>query len=68
MDTLSIVLIFGPIVAFAVWICSRVLQKAGFSGWWCVLVVVPVVNIVGLWVFSFVRWPVLEDIAVESDP
>jgi len=33
------------------------LRKAGFSGWWALLSVLPVVNIVLLWIFAFARWP-----------
>ena len=32
-------------------------RKAGWSGWWGVLLVLPVVNLVFLWVFAFSRWP-----------
>ena len=32
-------------------------RKAGFSGWWVVLSVVPVVGLVLLWAFAFARWP-----------
>lgn len=33
------------------------LRKAGWSGWWCLLFVVPVVNLIFLWVFAFGNWP-----------
>jgi hypothetical protein len=39
----------------------KILQKAGYSGWWCALLVIPLVNIVMLWVFAFARWPNLRD-------
>jgi uncharacterized membrane protein YhaH (DUF805 family) len=39
----------------------KILQKAGYSGWWCVLVFIPLVNVVMLWVFAFARWPNLRD-------
>ncbi len=32
-------------------------RKAGFSGWWVVLAVVPIVGLVLLWTFAFIRWP-----------
>jgi uncharacterized membrane protein YhaH (DUF805 family) len=35
----------------------KILHKAGYSGWWCLLLFVPVVNIVMYWVFAFARWP-----------
>jgi hypothetical protein len=36
---------------------SRAVEKAGYSPWWAALGVVPIVNIVMLWVFAFARWP-----------
>ncbi len=40
-----------------VWLSATVLRKAGFSGWWSILFVVPIVYVVGMWIFAFVRWP-----------
>ena len=40
------VLIFGPVA-----------RKAGFSRWWSLLLLVPIVNIVMIWVFAFMKWP-----------
>jgi uncharacterized membrane protein YhaH (DUF805 family) len=39
----------------------KILQKAGYSGWWCLIVFVPLVNIVMLYVFAFANWPSLRD-------
>lgn len=39
---------------------SKILRKAGFSGWWILLYFVPVVNVVALWCLAFARWPALE--------
>ncbi len=33
------------------------LIRAGFSGWWSILVVVPLVNVIALWVFAMIQWP-----------
>ncbi len=38
-----------------------ILRKAGYSGWWCLIVFVPLVNIVMLWVFAFAAWPNLRE-------
>ena len=51
---------FLPFVVFVIWMSVRVFHKAGRSGWWCLLLLVPVLNIVTVWVFAFVRWPALE--------
>ncbi len=53
-------LILFIVVAFVVWINGRVLNMAGFSRWWVLLVLVPIVNLAAIWVFAFVDWPRLE--------
>jgi len=35
----------------------RIVQRAGFSGWWALIILVPVANMVALWYFAFTRWP-----------
>ena len=37
-----------------------VLRKAGRSGWGYVLFLIPIVNIIWLWVFAFGDWPNVE--------
>jgi len=27
------------------------------SRWWTILVFIPLLNLIGLWVFAFTRWP-----------
>jgi hypothetical protein len=49
-------------LAIPILMAARVLRRAGFSRWWALLVLVPVVILIGLWLFAFVRWP-----AVDSD-
>jgi len=39
----------------------KILNKAGYSGWWCLILLVPLVNIVMFWVFAFAQWPNLRD-------
>lgn len=38
--------------------CWRIVQKAGFSGVYSLLLFVPVANIIAVWIFSLVEWPV----------
>lgn len=45
------------LIAFFLWVCGRIARKAGFSGWWSLLMLVPLVNIAMIWVFAFVKWP-----------
>lgn len=39
------------------WFFVRIVTKAGFSGWWALLGVVPLINILALWWFAFAAWP-----------
>jgi uncharacterized membrane protein YhaH (DUF805 family) len=39
---------------------ARILRRAGFSGWWCILWVIPFVGLIGLWVFAFIPWPSID--------
>lgn len=54
-----IVLIPLAIVGCTIWMMARILRKAGYSGWWSVITLVPIVNLVMLWVFAFADWPML---------
>ena len=36
---------------------SRILGKAGFSGWWAVCALIPLLNLLMLWIFAFSQWP-----------
>jgi len=40
------VLAFGPVA-----------KKAGYSRWWSLLLVIPLVNLIMVWVFAFMKWP-----------
>jgi hypothetical protein len=36
----------------------RIVSKAGFSGALSLLLLIPLVNIIFIWIFAFVKWPV----------
>lgn len=40
---------------------AMVLRKTGRSRLWCILVLVPLLNLVALWVFAYIRWPALDE-------
>jgi hypothetical protein len=35
-----------------------IIRKAGYSGWWVLTALIPLVNLIMLWVFALARWPV----------
>ncbi|MCQ8129311.1 hypothetical protein [Methylomonas rivi] len=53
-------------ILFCLWLGYRILQKAGFDGRWTLVLLVPVVNIIMIWIFAFSRWPNLKP-GIEQD-
>ena len=55
--------LFLPVLflVLPLWFFSRGIAKAGFSPWWALLGVVPLVNLVMLWVFAYAKWPALPE-------
>ena len=39
-----------------------IVRKAGYSGWWALVLLVPVVNLVMIVVFAFSEWPVTREL------
>ena len=37
----------------------KIWKRTGHSGWWGLLMMVPLVNIISLWVLAFKDWPAL---------
>ena len=47
---------------FVLWFpVIKILQKAGYSGWWVLIWLVPIANIVALWIFAFADWRALRN-------
>ncbi|AEG01776.1 hypothetical protein [Methylomonas methanica] len=46
-------------ILFCLWLGYRILQKAGFDGRWTLILLVPIVNVIMIWVFAFSHWPEL---------
>ncbi len=34
-----------------------ILRRMGYSGWWAILAAISPLNILGLWILAFVKWP-----------
>ncbi|MBV9137388.1 MAG: hypothetical protein JO357_10035 [Hyphomicrobiales bacterium] len=55
-----IVLVYAGFYFLAV---VRILNRVGFSGWWSLLALVPIGNVVALFIFSRAKWPQMEKAA-----
>jgi len=36
---------------------ARILGRIGFNQWWAAVAIIPLVNLVFLWIFAFIDWP-----------
>jgi hypothetical protein len=54
---LGIFIILGAIAVIPFF---QIFRRTGRSGWWALLMFIPIVNIVVLWVLAFTRWPALD--------
>ena len=54
---LSITVIWLALLVAPMFPIAAILKKAGFSPWWALMYLVPVGNIVALFVFAYARWP-----------
>ena len=50
------VLILIVLVIIPYW---KLWQRTGHSGWWALLMLVPLANLISLWVLAFKEWPAL---------
>jgi uncharacterized membrane protein YhaH (DUF805 family) len=63
MDGLSIahwiiLLIYIAVVVTFFVSTVRILNRLGYSGWWSLLAIVPIANVIALWKLSKAHWPI----------
>jgi hypothetical protein len=63
----SPLVMLGLVLAIVVVPAWRIISRSGHSGRWCLLMFIPLVNIVGLWLFAFVDWPAIDQLGVNPD-
>jgi uncharacterized membrane protein YhaH (DUF805 family) len=59
METFSVWQGFGLLLFWAVFLVPlwRIISKAGYSGAWALISLIPFINIIALWIFAFAKWP-----------
>ena len=53
--TLIALAIYAFIFVFPIW---RILSRLGLGGAWSLLAIIPLLNIIMLWVLAFTSWPI----------
>ena len=61
-------IVIGGLFAVAIWVVFliayvKIISRAGYSGWWVLVMFVPILNIVMLLVFAFKEWPIQRELA-----
>jgi hypothetical protein len=49
-------------LSLSLWLAVRVARKAGFSGWWSLTLIIPVVNLLVIYWFAYISWPRIDDV------
>lgn len=57
LQILAFLLILAPTIV-TIWASWKVVARAGYHGAWSLTLLIPLVNLVFLYVFAFSRWPV----------
>jgi energy-coupling factor transporter transmembrane protein EcfT len=61
-------IVIGALFAVAIWVVFliayvKIISRAGYSGWWVLVMFVPILNIVMLLIFAFKEWPIQRELA-----
>jgi uncharacterized membrane protein YhaH (DUF805 family) len=40
----------------------KIISKAGYSGWWVLIMFVPIVNVIMLLIFAYKEWPIQREV------
>jgi hypothetical protein len=54
--------VYLAILALGILAAVKVVTKAGYSGWWVLITVIPLVGTVFVFVFAFSTWPVTREV------
>ena len=54
--------VYAVFILFFGWMYVRIIRKAGYSGWWVLMALVPIGNLVMLGFFAFKEWPIRREL------
>jgi uncharacterized membrane protein YhaH (DUF805 family) len=68
MDTVTTIrviagLLFLIVMVVAIVAYAKIFSKAGYSGWLCLVMLIPLVNVALLIWFGFTKWPIEKQLA-----
>lgn len=60
----ALIVLWAVLLIVYVWAYVRIIRRAGYSGWWILIALVPLVNVVMFLVFAFKEWPIQRELAM----
>ena len=58
----AIVVFYVVLIVFFGWMYVRIIRRTGYSGWWVLMALGPIGNIVMFIIFAFKEWPILREL------
>ena len=55
---ISEIIFISPILILLVLPFWKIFSKAGFSGWWSLSVLLPIINLLAIYILAFSKWPI----------
>ncbi len=56
-------LVYLAVLVASIWAYVRIVRRTGFSGWWVLMGLVPIGNIVVFLMWAFREWPIQHELA-----
>lgn len=57
LPELIVIAVIGIVVVLPFW---KIFSKAGYSGWYSLCMLIPLVSVGGLFFLAFAKWPILD--------
>jgi uncharacterized membrane protein YhaH (DUF805 family) len=58
----AVIIVSLAIMIVTVWAYVNIIRRAGYSGWWVLISLVPLVGTIMFFVFAFAEWPVMREL------
>src|SRR3954471_5704222 len=57
-----LIVLYVALIVFVIWCYVRIIRRTGYSGWWILMSLVPIGNLIMLGFFAFKAWPIQREL------
>jgi uncharacterized membrane protein YhaH (DUF805 family) len=57
-----LIVLYVALIVFVIWCYVRIIRRTGYSGWWILMSLVPIGNLIMLGFFAFKEWPIQREL------